>query len=268
MRTKRDLPTNSLLLTFDDGYIDHYLNVFPILMANKIRGLFAVPGKPLTENKVLAVNKIHFILAIVGEDRKQDLLATVYKLLNRYRGTEFDFPSNEELYDKLAIANRFDDKDIIFIKRLLQMELPEWVRDRIIDDLFRIYIPISEGAFSRELYMNFEQIRLMKRSGMDFAVHGYEHYWLGKLTQREMKKDINKSLETLEGIVDSNDWTMVFPYGSYNPEVLAYISDKGCKLGFTTEVRVADLQADTPLVLPRLDTTDFPPQSENYLEIT
>lgn len=264
---KQHLPENSLLLTFDDGYIDHYHNVFPILMENKIRGLFSVPGKVLAENKVLNVNKIHFILATMGEFRTQELLMKVNTLLDHYRGSEFDYPSNEELYTKLAVANRFDNKDTIFIKRLLQAELPEQVREIITDDLFKGCIPISESMFSKELYMNYDQIKLMKRSGMDFAVHGYDHYWLEKLSYPEIQKDITMSLEVLEGVIDRNSWTMVYPYGSYSSEVLSYISNNGCKLGFTTEVRLADVQTDAPLALPRLDTNDFPPKSENYIKL-
>ncbi|AIQ15147.1 polysaccharide deacetylase [Paenibacillus durus] len=257
-----------MLLTFDDGYIDHYINVFPVLMENSISGLFSVSGKVLAESKPLNVNKIHYVLAEAGEHRKQELLSKVYKLLDYYRGTEFDYPSNEELYAKLAVANRFDDKDIIFIKRILQAELPERARDLITDDLFREYIPIPESTFSRELYMNFDQMKLMKKSGMHFAVHGYEHYWLEKLNDQEMQKDITMSLDVLEGIIDRERWTMVYPYGSYSREVLSYIADNGCNLGFTTAVRFADIQADAPLLLPRLDTNDFPPKSDNYLKIT
>ena len=32
-----DLPPNSCLLTFDDGYIDHFENVFPLLKDNNIQ---------------------------------------------------------------------------------------------------------------------------------------------------------------------------------------------------------------------------------------
>lgn len=40
-----ELPDNAVLLTFDDGYIDHYTNVFPILNENGIQGSFFIPGK-------------------------------------------------------------------------------------------------------------------------------------------------------------------------------------------------------------------------------
>lgn len=37
---KNKLDSKNILLTFDDGYLDHYLNVFPILHQNGINGVF------------------------------------------------------------------------------------------------------------------------------------------------------------------------------------------------------------------------------------
>ena len=62
LKGKVDLPNNSALLTFDDGYIDHYTQVLPVLMNNKLQGSFFIPARILKENSVLDVNKIHFIL--------------------------------------------------------------------------------------------------------------------------------------------------------------------------------------------------------------
>lgn len=260
---KLSLPENSILLTFDDGYIDHYTNVFPILIENNIQGVFAIPGKIIAENRLLDVNKIHFILASRNID---ELINDVYKRLDYYRGKEFIFPSNDELYSKLAIANRFDNEKVIFVKRLLQNELDERLRNIITSELFESFIPISEKAFAKELYMNLDQVKLMKKSGMHFTIHGYDHYWLEKLPYIEMKKDISKALEVFDGIIDNNNWSICYPYGSYNVELLSYIKNNGCKLGFTTQVKIADYAEDI-LTLPRLDTNDFPPKSEKYLNI-
>ena len=60
---------------------------------------------------------------------------------------------------------------------------------------------------------------------------------------------------------------MNYPYGSYNDNVLAYLRKKGCKLGMSTEVRIADLDKDDRLLLPRLDCNDFPPKSDKYLKM-
>ena len=60
---------------------------------------------------------------------------------------------------------------------------------------------------------------------------------------------------------------MNYPYGSYNQDVLDYIKEKGAQVGFTTEVRVADIKLDSPFEIPRLDCNDFPPISKNYLKM-
>ena len=57
------LSEKSVLLTFDDGYVDHYSHVFPVLDYYGIQGVFSMPGKILREGKVLDVNKVHFVLA-------------------------------------------------------------------------------------------------------------------------------------------------------------------------------------------------------------
>lgn len=81
-----------------------------------------------------------------------------------------------------------------------------------------------------------------------------------------MESDISLALDALEEFVDRKQWVMNYPYGNYNKDVLAYISKKGACLGLTTEVRLADIDKDNPLELPRLDCNDFPPKSNNYLK--
>ena len=53
---------NYCWLTFDDGYIDHYENVIPILEENKIKASFFAPVKSAKQDTILDVNKIQLIL--------------------------------------------------------------------------------------------------------------------------------------------------------------------------------------------------------------
>lgn len=258
------LPSNSVLLTFDDGYCDHYTNVFPVLQQEKIQGSFFIPGKTFTEHKLLDVNKIHFVLASTSID---NLLQDLYKELNYYRGKEYDFPSNKELYENYAKEERFDGKDIIFIKRILQTVLPENLRNLITSKLFKKYIGLSEERFAYELYLSHEQIKFMKNSGMFIGIHGYDHKWLGEVEEEEMRQDIDKSLEIMADFILPDSWVMNYPYGSYNDSIIQYIQGKGCQLGLTTQVKIADLSLHNKYCLPRLDTNDFPPKSNNYRKV-
>lgn len=73
-----------------------------------------------------------------------------------------------------------------------------------------------------------------------------------------------KGLEYFQSVIDKDYVVMNYPYGGYNEDVLDYVSKIGCKLGFSVEARHADLSKDNPLILPRLDTNDFPPKSEQW----
>lgn len=257
---KDTLPENSVLLTFDDGYIDHYTNVFPILYNKGIQGAFFAPVRAVTQHKVLDVNKIHFILASIKNI--ESLLDEIKLLMNEFRN-EYDLNSYEYYYDKIAIANRFDTKDVIFIKRLLQVELDESLRKIMTDKLFTKFVSADEAAFSNELYMSKEQMKCMIECGMHIGSHGYDHYWLGSLTTEQQEKEIQESVNFIESIgANIGKWTICYPYGNYNQDTLTLLQKYKCQLGFTTEVSKANVNINASwnekYKIPRLDTNDLP----------
>ncbi len=264
-KTVYSLPENACLLTFDDGYMDHYEYVYPLLRKHHLQGSFYVPGKILAEDAVLDVNKIHFILAC-GRP-VEETIQILYGMLDEYRKQGVTLPSNEELFAKLAVANRFDPKEVIFVKRLLQNGLPEEIRNELTSRLFAECMQRDEKDFSKELYIRMGQMQEMKKDGMFFGLHSYSHYWLGKLSEEEMRRDTDLSLREMAPVIDPENWVMNYPYGSegaYNDGVLSYVKSKGCRMGLVTDARVADLSTDNPYLLPRFDTNDFPPKSEAW----
>lgn len=261
VKGRTPLPENALLLTFDDGYIDNYTFAFPLLEEFGFQGSFFIPGKTFTTHQLLDVNKIHYILA--SADIKS-LVTDVKERMNYYRGREYDYPSTEELWDQYAIDERFDSKDIVFVKRMLQTALPEKLRNQVSSDLFKKYVGVTEEQLAYELYMTSDQIRTMKRHGMFIGIHGYDHYWLGNLETEKMKEDVSKVLESLDEFIDRKEWVISYPYGSFNDEVLKFIEENGCCVGLTSKVRVAEIGKDHVLTLPRLDCNDFQPKSDNF----
>ncbi len=255
------LPENAVLLTFDDGYIDNFTCAYPILEEFGFQGSFFIPGKTFTTHQLLDVNKIHYIIASADIGK---LVTDVKQKMDYYRGREFDYPDTEELWNQYAVDERFDGKETIFVKRILQTVLPEMVRKQIADDLFDKYVGVTQEQLAYELYMTPEQIRTLKKNGMFIGLHGYDHYWLGNLPHEQMKEDILKALDTIEEFIDPKEWVMNYPYGDYSDEVVEFIKDKGAVIGLTTDVAVARIGMDSNFLLPRLDCNDFPPKSENY----
>ena len=252
----KKLPANSALLTFDDGYIDHYTQVLPVLVANKIQGSFFIPARLIKDNIVLDVNKIHFIV----EECKniKILVAYLFKLLDANR-IEYNLESNDFYYNKLAIANRFDNADIIFIKRILQSELCLNLREKIVDDLFAKFIKVSENIFSKELYLNIDQIKLMINCGMHIGAHGYNHFWLGKLDKIEQENEIKKSISFLDELgIEEKYRTLCYPYGSFNEITIKLLEKYKFKSAFTTIPSIVNLELEHKYKIPRLDTNDLP----------
>lgn len=253
---KKDLPPNPILLTFDDGYSDHFANVFPLLDARGIQGCFFPPAQAILEHTVLDVNKIHFTLAAVPDART--LLDQVFASLAEFR-SEHALKTKEAYFLAVAGEHRYDTREVTMLKRLLQRELPEPVRTEIVRRLFAEYVTADEGAFACELYMSLDQIACLRRHGMHIGSHGYTHAWLNHVSREAQALEIDRSLDFLQELgVRKDDWTMCYPYGGFNDSLLHLLRGRQCRLGFTVEARVADLDVDDRLTLPRVDTNDLP----------
>lgn len=256
------LPSKAALLTFDDGYAEHFSVVYPILKRFKVQGSFFVPAKVIQEHKVLDVNKIHFVLASCADPM---LIVEALRRAVDSHQTEYRLKKFEEYFSQLAVESRYDTKEVVFIKCLLQHALPEPLRLKISDELFAEFVGIKEDVFSRELYLNETQLREMITGGMHIGCHGYDHYWWDKLSNNDLYTEIDLSMSFLSDLdVDMSQWSACYPYGSYSEEVVDLLMRKGCHLGFTTVVNKANLRRDHHLLIPRLDTNDFPPKSNNY----
>jgi peptidoglycan/xylan/chitin deacetylase (PgdA/CDA1 family) len=247
-RGEYDLPPNALWLTFDDGYLDHYVTVFPLLHDRGWQGSFFAPARAVLEEKLLDVNKIHLLLGAVDN---------INKLVSEIR-SEIG-PTFEQLWSAYATADLYDPAEVVFVKKVLQQAVPQRDRTRIVDNLFARYVSVDERAIASEFYMSPDQIRLMVRSGMFFGSHGYDHSWMNSLTAEEQVREVRLSLDFLNDVgATTNNWVMCYPYGAYNQSLLQTLKRFDCSVGLTTQSAVADVARDTALELPRLDTNEFP----------
>lgn len=253
---RKELPANPILLTFDDGYSDHFATVFPLLDARGIRGCFFPTAKPVLEHKVLDVNKIQFILAAVSD--LESLVDQVFSSLPEFSAT-YPLKAKDAYFLAISEQHRYDSRNVTVLKRLLQRELPEPVRKEIVRRLFVEHVAADESSFACELYMSVDQIACLRRHGMHIGGHGNTHAWLNHLSPDAQVIEVDQSLEFLQTLgIGRDQWTMCYPYGGFNESLLHILHTRDCRLGFTAEPRIADLDDDDRLTLPRIDTNDLP----------
>jgi len=257
----RDLPSNPCLLTFDDGYKDHILYVFPELVKRKIKACFFPPVSPIVDREILDVNKIHFLLSQQQDSRVLiDNIQVLYNQLveenYREKGVVESF---ENFWQQYAVSSKYDNKETVFIKSILQYGLKETQRKEILDILFRRYVSDDQKSFASELYMSMDDVRQLVDSGMYVGSHGYRHVWLDKESKVLQAEEIDLSIRFLSDVgAATDDWIMCYPYGGYNEETLAILKNRNCLIGLTTRTGVAELETESLLELARFDTNDFP----------
>ena len=257
---KKEFPEKSCLLTFDDGLKDHINYVFPELKKRKLKGFFFPPAAPIVENNILDVHAIHYILAT--NNNYKDLVNLLDTICIDLGISEADLKKYKIKY--LRKTDAYDPKEITYFKRMLQHVLPLEKRETILRFFFENKLNISVNDFSKNFYMNKEDLVKLTSEEMYLGSHGYRHYWLEKLNYKEQEKDINQSLEFLKEVgLDMKNWVMCYPFGSFNSDTIKILNEKKCVYGFTTKEGVADIKMDN-LTLPRVDTNELP-QNSNFI---
>jgi peptidoglycan/xylan/chitin deacetylase (PgdA/CDA1 family) len=250
------LPSNACLLTFDDGFLDHYTVVFPRLVERGLPGSFYPPVAAIEGRHVLDTHKIQIVLAVTTDHRAlaQRLLAMV----DEYRA-EWTLPDAATLRARHMQPSRFDTPEVVLVKRLLQRGLPGPVRASLTQRLFEECVGVDEATVAGELYMDLPQLRTMVRQGMEVGGHGATHVWLDSLAPVEQEDEIAKTAAFLQRVhgAPAADWVMCYPFGGYGADTLRLLGQVRCALGLTTRVDVAT-DLGSPLELPRLDTNDLP----------
>ena len=137
------------LLTFDDG-LKEQMEAFKMLIKKGIPAVFFVNTKPIKNNTVADVHKLHHIRSKLCDEEILKLIKPIHKVDN------FNYPSNiNQLY-------RYDSTDAKKLKYLFNFGLEPEVKALVIKNIFNNYF--DETSLSRELYMNGDDIITLSNS--------------------------------------------------------------------------------------------------------
>ena len=222
------LPPRPALLTFDDGYTDHYEYVFPRLAERRLQGSFFPVACAALDRQILDANKIQFTLA---SDVDPDRLVAFIEDACRERAAEFGLHDIAHYRENFWVGNFLDPPNVDYVKLMLQHALPMELRAELVDQLFRRYVASDEASFADELYATADQLRGMRDGGMHIGSHGDLHLWLGTLPGPEQEADIDRSLRLLDAVgMEPRYRTMCYPYGSYDAHTIDALAARGFKL--------------------------------------
>lgn len=254
---KYPLPVNAILLSFDDGYKDHWQYVYPELRRRGISGVFYAPARSLIDRELLDVNKVHFVLAAISDHSK--LVAHIDGVIKEH-ALILDLPAVSDFHHAFMKPSRWDPAPTVYVKRTLQHGLPASLRTSIANDLFMKFVSKDVATFAEELYLSPAQAREMIDGGMHFGSHGDAHIWLSQASEAEQRADIENSFRIFCALgVSSEDFTFCYPYGGYIAATVSILRDLGCAAALTNRLAIAELDPISMLELARIDAAaDIP----------
>jgi peptidoglycan/xylan/chitin deacetylase (PgdA/CDA1 family) len=239
--------SNSIILTFDDGLIDHYQYVLPILKKLDLWGIFYIPTKCL-KGSLLDVHKLHVILSKF-EGREIYNICRNNTSFQKYLDSQHH---NHNYYKTLS-----DDNYTKLIKNYFN-----YYSNVSHDQLSKLYkMLIKNDEVNNNFYVNKKQILEMHKKGMIIGAHTDNHTPLNMLPTNEQKNEIESSKKKLEKIIDDKILTFCFPHG-WKKTVTDYsikILKKKFDFSFVVDSRditSKDLKKNVHL-LPRFDCNEF-----------
>lgn len=194
-------------------------------------------------------------VGVHGMYLKQNIFEQHLKYLynNHYQTITF-----EELH-KMNYRNRFD-KD----KKLIILTFDDAYEDNYTNAFpmlkkygFKAVIfPVSHLTYNlwdtnnpknpekRFALMNWEQIREMRKYGIEFGGHTMTHPKLSKISLALAKQEIEESKKHIEGHLREKIITFAYPYGDLNEDVKRIVKENGYQFAVSTDTGKVDISDD------------------------
>ncbi len=110
---------------------------------------------------------------------------------------------------------------------------------------------IITGRYHEQGFVNETQVRRLDATGMDVGAHTRTHVPLNAIPVAAMRAEVDGSRRDLQRVLGHFVYFFAYPYGAYDPAVVAEVRRAGFVLAVTTNGGTT-ASALAPLTLPRI----------------
>jgi peptidoglycan/xylan/chitin deacetylase (PgdA/CDA1 family) len=219
-----DLPPGAMAVTFDDGYQDNFTHAFPILKK------YGVPATIF-----LATGSIGTGVPLWYE---QVLIA-----FERTQSASFTDPRDGRAYDITPVGDR---RALVFriLPELMKMEAEE--RLRVVKKIIRA-LGEAEEISDPDLMLTWDQVRQMRREGIEFGAHTVTHPILSRQKPEGVWWELVTSKSKVESELQEEIPLFAYPNGKpddYNPGVIEMVKKAGFRCAVTTSFGINQAGTD------------------------
>lgn len=204
----------SLLITFDDGYLDNYEIAFPMLRSHGMQATFFLPTSFIATRRVPWWDTIAYI---VKHSRKNSFKIT--------------YPQAAEFQ-----VNKTEPSATVF--QLLSFCVHHSTTDYspLIEQLENECDCARPNGSSERCFLNWDEAREMQAAGMSFGSHTHNHEVLSGLALDRQLGELTESRAILERELGRTIDTLAYPVGqpyTFNSDTLAAVEHAGYRAAFS-----------------------------------
>ncbi len=193
LKSKRPIPDDTVVITFDDGYKSIYKNVLSTVKQYNIPVTVFLSTEPVEKRRPLFVDA----LAYAFENTKN-------KKLNLTSWTLKEYPiGNQDLKEMAGYEINEYSKDLRSEDR---RKFLEFIFEKLDVDL--------DSQELRDRMLSWDEVVESSRSGVSFGVHTVTHPSLARISNDEAGDEILGSKKIMEEKLNSEVKTFAYPYGS------------------------------------------------------
>jgi peptidoglycan/xylan/chitin deacetylase (PgdA/CDA1 family) len=231
-----DLPANPVLVTFDDGYRDNVENAVPILKRHGIRATFFIATNYVAERRVFWWDRISWTLKHARRQRFRLSYPSIQEV-DLVKG----IPGAAQLLHEMVKTTRLLDLERFLDELRAQADAP--------------WDAATERGLADRLLMTWDDVRTLRRSGMDVGSHTRTHRVLQTLAPEELSAEFAGSRADLESALGESITAIAYPVGpsiAGEPLIRSAATAAGYRLGFTYGTGLQPLGRVDPLDIHRI----------------
>ncbi len=217
-----------VLITFDDGWRDNYLNAWPLLRKNHVAAVIFAAAGLIERQQLHWMHKLLYLLRVKPAAAMQIGPAVRKQLTSRK-------PLLSSWSHMLQNINQLNPDDK---KRYVKS----------IEKLFGRYGPDETTRY----YCDWNELREVAKNSISIGAHGVSHDPLDAMPFDRMKAELRESKSALEEKLSATVCAFSFPHGRYTDECIAEAQKSGYQAAFAVNGRINRAQAGF-FTYPRLN---------------
>ncbi len=202
LRSRGDLPERSVVLTCDDGLLNHVTSMLPILVEEQLKCIFFVTGASLSQAPtMLWYTELYLMLMAAGEHAAITLQGIVIPRLPSDTGWR-----RSAWLDLLKPLSRIDaeGRRAFIDEATTRLGLPLSWKMRYLDD------PVLRGRFQ---LLRLRELKQLVDAGMTLGAHTLSHPALVEQSIDLARTEIAECRRALESALRCPVWAIAYPFG-------------------------------------------------------